>query len=263
MMLPFRGPLNLLLALPIEHMMTKVIQLRLIKARQKIRARDSLEILQTGAQGGDGLIRLDALSDDFAQRKEALLHVLYGPLAEEQANIIGGPVLVGQHRRENFGRDVVRFDDAAGLPDLHHSRIVDLPLVLLVGCIDDVQALDEAGQAGGVDALAQRLEELRFLEIAQLYPLRREATAHGLFGALAVAEVGGGEAEGVGGVKGRRGDVPLDGFGVGPDACAFSTRDVLDNFVGDGGKDQVVGGVAFVGEVGADGDEICAALVEW
>jgi hypothetical protein len=135
--------------------------------------------------------------------------------------------------------------------------------VLLVSCIDDVQALDEASQAGGVDALAQRLEELRFLELAQLDLLRREAIAYGLFGALAVAEVGGGEAEGVGGVEGRRGDVPLDSFGVGPDACAFFTRDILDRFVGDGGKDQVVGGVAFVGEVGADGDGVCAALVEW
>jgi hypothetical protein len=254
-MLPFHRPLNPLLALLIEHMMTKVIQLHLIRARRKIRARDSLKILQTGAQGGDDLICLDALSDDFAQREEALLHVLHGPLAEEQVNIVGGPVLVGQHRRENFGRDVVRFDDASGPPDLHHSRIVDLPLVLLIGCIDDVQALDEASQAGGVDALAQRLEELRFLGLVQLDLLRREATAHGLFG--------GGEAEGMSGAEGRRVDVPLDSFGVGPDACAFFTRDVLDRFVGDGGKDQVVGGVAFVGEVGADGDGVCAALVEW
>ena len=53
-------------SLLIEHMMTKVIQLHLIRARRKIRARDSLKILQTGAQGGDDLICLDALSDDFA-----------------------------------------------------------------------------------------------------------------------------------------------------------------------------------------------------
>ena len=263
MMLLFRRPINPLLALLIEHMLTKVIQLRLMKARRKIRARDNLEILQTGAQGGDDLICFDALSDDFAQRGEALLHVLCGLLVEEQVNIVGGPVLVGQHRREDFERDVVRFDDATGLPDLHHSRIVDLPLMLLVGCVDNVQALDEAGQAGGVDTLAQRLEELRFLKFIQLNLLRREATAHGLFGAFAVAEAGGGEAEGVCDVEGQRGDVRLDGFGVGPDVCAFFTRDVLDHFIGSGGKDQVVRGVAFVGEVGADRGEVCAALVEW
>lgn len=75
----------------------------------------------------------------------------------------------------------------------------------------------------------------------------------------------------MGDVEREGGDVLGDGFGVGPDPCAFFAGDVLDDFVEDFGDDEgVVGGggvgggccrgVALVGEVGADGDEEGTAL---
>ena len=77
----------------------------------------------------------------------------------------------------------------------------------------------------------------------------------------------------MGGGEGRRGDVLGYGFRVGPDAGAFFAGDVLDDFVEDGGEDEGAGfgfggggirrgGVAFVGEVGADGYEEGTALGE-
>lgn len=68
------------------------------------------------------------------------------------------------------------------------------------------------------------------------------------------------------GVECRCGDVHFNGLGIGPDASAFFAGDVLDDFVEDGGDDEGrvcgggSGGVALVGEVGADGDEECALL---
>jgi hypothetical protein len=41
-------------------------------------------------------------------------------------------------------------------------------------------------------------------------------------------------------VEGEGGDVELDGFGVGPDACTFFAGDVLDDFVEDLGDDEGV-----------------------
>lgn len=97
--------------------------------------------------------------------------------------------------------------------------------------------------------------------------MRGEATGESFVRGFAGAAVGGGQTEGVRGGEGRGGDVVSDGLGVGPGAGSLFAGDVLDDFVEDGGEDEGGGfvrvrggGVAFVGEVGADGDEEGAAL---
>jgi hypothetical protein len=57
---------------------------------------------------------------------------------------------------------------------------------------------------------------------------------------FAIAAEGGSEAESMGDVESECGNVEFNGFGVGPDACAFFTSDVLDYFVEYFGYDEGV-----------------------
>lgn len=223
-------------------MLPKVIQLRLIKARRQLRIRRNLEVLQRRAERRDNLVCFHCGSDDAAECGEGLLDVGHGAGVEKEVEVGGigggGGVEFGEDGTQDLVGDVVGLDDAACAPDLPYIGEVDLPVVLLVCAGDDVETLDVACQECGVCCFSQVFDEL--VPVSRVELLRREAPVCDGVCALAVAAVGGGETQGVGGVEGGGGDVGFDGFCVAPDAGSFFAGYVLDDLVEDGGYDWFV-----------------------
>lgn len=130
-------------------MLSKIIQLRLIETRRQDRVPAVLQILQCSAQTGNHSVDLDPLRHYLLERSEALLQLLRNAMFVEKIPVAITP-MDGPNRCEQAGNGV-RLDDAARAPDLKDRGKVDLPPVLGVGGIDDVDALDVAGQTRCVD----------------------------------------------------------------------------------------------------------------
>ena len=135
--------------LQIKHVLSKIVQLRLIETRRQNRVPAVLQVLQCSAQTRNHSINFDSLGHYFFERSETLLQLLRNAVFVEKIPIAIA-AMDGPNRCEEAGNGV-RLDDAARAPDLKDRGKVDLPPVLGVGGIDDVDALDVAGQARCVD----------------------------------------------------------------------------------------------------------------
>lgn len=135
---------------------------------------------------------------------------------------------------------MVGADDTAVLPDLDDGGEGDVPAVVLVGYIDHRHALYIRSQTRGIHRSTQALNDFVFLLVVCEGEFGgEEGAVEGLLDVLALAAVGGGDAQVVRGGQGGSWDVEGDGFGVGPDSCSFFAVDVLDYFVLDVAEDVV------------------------
>lgn len=246
----------------VEHVLPKIIQLRLIKLGRQDGASREFQVLQRGAQAGDDRIRLDAPGHDLPQRRKAVLQLVRDANVVQQITVVRLPVVLPD-LLEHVG-DIVRLDDAAGAPDLDDGGEVNGPFVLAVGDVDDVHALHEGRQARDVGGDAQVLEEdLALLSVGEVEFLGREGAVEGVVDVQALGAVRRGDADEVRGGEGRGGNVQPDGFHVGPDAGAFGAVDVLDDFILHVAEDVVAGLVFLLVDLRADVDEECTSLVAW
>lgn len=121
-------------------MFAKVIQLGLIELRGKIETSRVLDILQTATDGRDNVIVCDCSTDDLFEGWLADLQVLgYGRLEKEVHSIL--VLVIGKDGFQHVG-NVVCLDDTACAPYLEDLGVVDVPVVLLVCLVDDVDSLD-------------------------------------------------------------------------------------------------------------------------
>jgi len=119
--------------------------------------------------------------------------------------------------------------DTSRAPDLPHGRVVDAPLVLLVGRFNHADALHVRRQAGGVDGAPQQLHERGL--VLDVEPLRLVLAAKLLGDPDALAAKGGRDAQKVRRRQRGRRHVQADGLHVGPDAGALLARQVLHDLV--------------------------------
>lgn len=94
--------------------------------------------------------------------------------------------------------DVIGTNDTAVSPYLNHFGKIDLPLVLLVCLVDDVDSLHEGGKKGFIDGSSENFEERLLLCFGVDYPFDGEVTTEYFVDFLAVFAEGGGYSNIVG-----------------------------------------------------------------
>lgn len=94
--------------------------------------------------------------------------------------------------------DVIGTNDTAVSPYLNHFREIDLPLVLLVCLVDDVDSLHEGSEKGFVNGPSEKFEEGRLLCFGVGYSFDGEVATEYFIDFLAVFTEGGSYSDIVG-----------------------------------------------------------------
>lgn len=87
--------------------------------------------------------------------------------------------------------NVISLDDATGTPNLQDLIVIDIPVVLAVGLVDDIDSLNVRGEAACVRSDSKILEEGGFVLDIKL--LGREVGPEGLLSAFTLIAVCRGE----------------------------------------------------------------------
>ena len=201
----------------VEHVLPKVVHLGLVELGRQRRVGEILDVLERGAQAGDDGVGLHAAGDDAFQGREGSLQLVGDARDVQQVAIL--MMIMARRARKDVGQqagDIIGLDDAAGAPDLHDGREVDVPFVGSVGLVDDVEARDHGGEEGGVDGAAEVGQQgALFVGRAGRF-FDGEVAFERLLDVLSVSAVGQGDADEVGACEGRGWDMKPDGLELGP-----------------------------------------------
>ena len=119
-------------------------------------------------------------------------------------DIVVDVVFVSVHRFEQVN-NVVRLYDATTTPELEDTGEIDLPFLLTIGLLDDVQALDEGCQEACIDSTLEVGDEACPLLSRQLWFGRLEATVKTLLHLFAPSCISRRKPEKMGRVDSRAG----------------------------------------------------------
>lgn len=247
--------------LQVVHVSAEVVQLGLHELRRQVRRPGVFVVLEARGQAGHIGVGLDGLDDDVLERGEGGTELVADLLVAEQVVVVVVAAVVDL--LEQVG-DVVRLDDAAAAPQRNDLGEVEVPVVLLRGLLDQVQALREGQQEGCVSGHLEVLDKGGQRFVVWRFELDRtglDAAAEAFVDGDAAGGVGGSEAEEVRRGNGRDRDVFVNAFLAGPGAGALGFVDVLDDFVFDGGENVPTFVVFGAADVSADGDEEVIELV--